>query len=219
MPRNIFKRALSFAVSHGETVSLGGGEPTDHPNFYEYLGMSLGEAEHVWLATNGSNTNTALALSGLASGSERLSVALSQDAWHDPIDPSVPIHFKGNNNEIRTVTEIANHGSASENGLGTKDQCLCGGVQIRPNGDIQPCACDDAPVLGNVMDATDKVEAILQSLTGDYCVREWDTLEEVCEQYNEDLTVADLEDYSLDIPVWENVEAACGKELTLEGYY
>ena len=151
MSMKTFASAIRLAEERGDTISIGGGEPTVHPKFWQMLGITLGSAaEFVWLATNGKMTETALALAGLAKGSERFGVALSQDRWHDPIDPRVVSAFKRNGLEIRTVTNIANVGRAKANGIATDDKCPCPGLMVRPNGDIFPCGCEDAPCIGNV---------------------------------------------------------------------
>ena len=47
-----FKNALEY----DEYITIGGGEPTLHPKFWEMMGLALGFGEYVWLATNGSIT-------------------------------------------------------------------------------------------------------------------------------------------------------------------
>ena len=59
-------KTFKNAVDHDECATIGGGEPTIHPKFWEFIGLALGRAEYVWLATNGKETDTALALAGLA---------------------------------------------------------------------------------------------------------------------------------------------------------
>ncbi|QWS69896.1 radical SAM protein [Vibrio phage vB_VpS_PG28] len=217
MPRHTFKRCLALANNLGSSVSLGGGEPTDHPKFWEYLGLSLGaDVEHVWLATNGMNTEIAVALAGLAQGSSKFGVALSQDEWHDPIDPMVRKVFEDKGCEIRTVNRLADHGSAYENGIGDECNCLCGGALVRPNGNLYPCACSNAPLLCNVNDATtEKVEAILSYLNRGECVQEFQTVAEVARQDDDpDIeTLDDLDPEDYDITIWEELERLCGHPL------
>ncbi|QHJ74632.1 hypothetical protein VH22019_00068 [Vibrio phage VH2_2019] len=220
MPRTTFKRCLALAANTGSSVALGGGEPTDHPRFWEYLGLSLGaDTEHVWLATNGMNTEIAVALAGLAGGSSKFGVALSQDEWHDTIDPVVRKTFEAKGCEIRTVNQLADHGSAYENGLGDNCECHCGGALVRPNGNLYPCACSDAPLLGNVNDlSTQKAEDILSYLSAGLCIREFKTLDDIIREYDDpdiqSLNDIDVEDY--DECIIEELERRCGHPVAIK---
>jgi hypothetical protein len=133
----------------GDYTSLGGGEPTMHPLFWEFLGLALGsDVEGLWMATNGSQTKIALALAKMAK-SGVLGVALSRDDYHDEIDPSVVRAFekdKGRNyngaqedlREIRTVTDIKASGRAKNWG---NDGCCCDDIVVDIHGDIWACGC------------------------------------------------------------------------------
>ena len=89
MTLETFKNALSLC---DESVQLGGGEPTLHANFWEILGLSLSIGD-VWLATNGSKTETALRLCSMARRGV-IGCALSMDHWHDEIDYRVVEAFQ-----------------------------------------------------------------------------------------------------------------------------
>ena len=71
-----------------ECIAIGGGEPTIHPLFWQVLGLCMAESEHVWLATNGKETSTAIALAMLAKKGV-IGCDLSQDEYHEYIDPKV----------------------------------------------------------------------------------------------------------------------------------
>ena len=153
MTTKTYKNAIRIARDRGEFIALGGGEPTIHPRFWEMLGIALGadDTEGVWLATNGKKTKTALALAGIAKGSERFSVALSRDPYHDEIDSRVVETFKRYGLELRdTSRHLSRVGRAADNDIGNDGLCVCGGLVVLPNGDIKPCDCEDAPVIGNV---------------------------------------------------------------------
>ena len=49
-----------------EMLPIGGGGPTIHPEFNNFLLKAIGAVDYVWLATNGSMTETALTLAKLA---------------------------------------------------------------------------------------------------------------------------------------------------------
>jgi len=155
-----FRNALLMGDS--ESTTLGGGEPTLHPMFAQMLFEAIGNSEWVWLATNGSQTETALTLAKLAKKGV-IACALSRDIYHDPIDDRVikaferpaddftPFKHKPSSDcrEIRDVTgkEI----KAGRMKLGIKG-CVCPEMIVKPDGTIRACGCDDSPVLGNVND-------------------------------------------------------------------
>ena len=151
-------KALEFAANRGEELlSIGGGEPTVHPRFWPFLGIIFSfDFENVWMATNGKRTMDALALANLAND-RNFQVELSQDRYHEPVDDrvvrafSTTIPSKGVG--VRNTSQyggLINAGRAKANQLGTRDECICPGLMIKPNGDIKPCGCVRAPVLGNV---------------------------------------------------------------------
>jgi hypothetical protein len=138
---------------------LGGGEPTLHQHFWEFFGMAMEYSIYgsLWLATNGSLTRRTLALARIAiANPDVFSITLSQDCYHDPIDPAVPKYFQTHDLEIRDVTHtgtaISNNGAARENGIFENYDCACNSVHINPNGDLKPCGCEDAQILCNIMD-------------------------------------------------------------------
>lgn len=159
------------------SISIGGGEPTLHPQFWNYLIDAISTFDYVWLATNGSQTATALKLAKLAAKGV-IGCALSQDEYHDPIDPEVVEAFwegqrkndarrysygnteKYDGREIRTVTRDPSHLSPfrdPEDG-GESDNCPCDTIIIKPDGKIRFCGCRNAPLIGNVFDGWKKPE-------------------------------------------------------------
>lgn len=116
MDMNTFNQAYRFASERDpETIAIGGGEPTLHPEFFQILKICLNNFEYVWMATNGSQTRTMLRLADIMTDNDydnqecqcgnpeycscssddlilsfgHLCVALSQDSWHDPIDQRI----------------------------------------------------------------------------------------------------------------------------------
>lgn len=151
MHKDIYLRVLKFCEGTGDFVTIGGGEPTLHPKFWEFLGLALAanlDEGMIWMATNGSVKKTALALAKLAK-SGVIGCALSQDYWHDPIDHEVIQAFQ--DLEIRDVSEhIIDKGAARENELGGKPGCACPDVHVKPNGDVYMCGCPDSLKLGGL---------------------------------------------------------------------
>ena len=174
MSPRTFRMAIDSAEDNGCLVSLGGGEPTVHPRFWEFLGYALSkdhECGGLWLAPNGKRTADALALARLAKGGS-VSVALSQDEWHEPIDPRVLNAFivedrKDNDcREIRTVKaeRLIKAGRCKEG----SDECICEDLVVEPTGRIRQCGCHDSPVLGHIRDG---IKAEWLDNDGDSCWR------------------------------------------------
>ena len=141
-------------------VSLGGGEPTLHPLFWQFLGLALAHpsVEYVWLATNGSQTETALALARLAK-TGAIGCALSRDAFHDPIDPRVVAAFTldpasrrygdavDDAREVRDVTKSLIRAGRAKSG---REECPCPEHFVRPDGYVAYCGCLDAPLIATL---------------------------------------------------------------------
>lgn len=157
MSMRVFRAAIALAENRGSYVSIGGGEPTVHPRFWQMLGHALGsDVEGLWLATNGKRAHDALALAGIARNNERFSVSLSQDPWHDEIEQRVVDAFKRAKLELRDVSQsVIDVGRARDTGIGWLKRCSCPGLYVCVNGDIRPCDCKDAPIVGNVFDGID----------------------------------------------------------------
>jgi MoaA/NifB/PqqE/SkfB family radical SAM enzyme len=159
MPMDTFKQAIRLTEEHGEeSISIGGGEPTTHPEFWSILGQCIGSFDYVWMATNGKNTEIAIKLANMARKGI-LGVALSQDPYHEQIDPRVVRAFNINKfsrdaddaREIRdTSHHLSNVGRAKLNGLHAYDTCICEDNIILPSGKIKWCGCTSSPVIGDV---------------------------------------------------------------------
>jgi len=178
MSFKVFKTALDkyadLINSNNQWIVLGGGEPTLHKEFWRVLTYAMSKGS-VWLATNGSQTETALTLCEMAKKGH-LSVALSLDEWHDPISPAVegaflegmkeysceayteyyhPDRFDEKKKsrdlrEVRTVKHPVRAGRARKLKTELRDGCACPGIQIKIDGSIYPCGCDNAPKIGDI---------------------------------------------------------------------
>lgn len=194
MAPEVFTAALNFT---DESPALGGGEPTIHPNFWDFLWEAIDHADeyadgHVWLATNGSQTKIAKRLAIMAK-SGYIGCALSQDPWHDPIDYEVVQAFTRGKKplypgilspaddhdyrEIRTSEKPLEQGRAAETGVASGgDGCACPTLFVTPTGDIKMCGCLDSPVIGNVMTGYSIPEALVERFydfyLGSECYRE-----------------------------------------------
>ena len=155
MSLEVFKKALEFDEYH----TIGGGEPTIHPQFWEFLieAIAYPHSEGVWLATNGAETETAIKLAQLAKKGI-IGCDLSLDEYHDAIDTAVIDAFSlvGNTyqkeNDRRAIRNVSGKLIKSGRADEGEERCFCDDWIIKPNGDVKACACEDAPTIGNIMD-------------------------------------------------------------------
>jgi len=191
MSMETYKQALNFSSDYGsEGISLGGGEPTLHPQFWEMLGLALAWGFYVWLATNGSRKeDTFRLLDRAVDMPDKVGVDLSLDEWHDPIDQQVIDRFrllepKGFPREgqaavsVRTIRAPIRVGRAKQLlDWETRDGCPCEGWMVLPDGHIKACGCEDSPVLGDVFDGIDHEK--YPYATSCDCWNDWEEMEEM----------------------------------------
>ena len=171
MSQEVFDKALEIAANYSNDITIGGGEPTLHPQILNWVmqaalsaietSMDFG-GPSVLVVTNGKKKDVAIKLAKMA----HLGIIqcdLSQDPWHDPISPEVvkeftryasPDRYSGNrkgNAGIRDVSSgVKKKGRAITNGLWTQKGCCCPTMLIAPNGDFYQCGCKKTK-LGNIL--------------------------------------------------------------------
>lgn len=179
MDYSTFIDALYLALDHGEeSISLGGGEPTLHPRFFDMIRTCFQYELSVWLATNGSRKKAMFRLHDIIQGDDpeicmrndySLCVALSTDYHHDynmvdhsvrelwnkKAGRSVPFLMRDHRYECRDVTASydgpVKAGRAARTGAyGIAKGCVCTELFIHPDGSVTGCGCKDAPLFGNV---------------------------------------------------------------------
>jgi len=186
MSLEVFEATLKFIGD--DSLAIGGGEPTLHPQFWAFMGIALGETDNVWLATNGSQTATAIRLARMAKRGI-IGCALSQDCFHGSIDQAVVKAFKRANRhshleseddrrEIRDVSRhVYKHGRAVKTRVWDEEKgCVCEDTFVDPDGDIFTCGCKKLKI-GNVLtgyNAAGKLHAQR------YEKKRWDDIEQVC---------------------------------------
>ena len=170
MRRSTFIKACELAAERGDIISIGGGEPTIHPLFWDFIGLALAHGdiyEVPWLATNGKVTETALRLANLAKRGV-LAVDLSRDEYHEEIDYEVVEAFtvdkynRGDRvSDYRSIRDVTGGPIAgvwrepiqtgrylSYLGLDEDDQddereCVCNDIFVAPDGIIHACGCQE----------------------------------------------------------------------------
>lgn len=114
------KMAIDEAADVGDNLTIGGGEPTMHPQFWDIMAHAVETGEKhrdeecpwVFIVTNGKNTEDALALAWLAEKGV-VSARLSRDPYHDSIDnevirafnPQESVGWKGLANVPKSIAE------------------------------------------------------------------------------------------------------------------
>lgn len=166
MDERTFVRTLDLCVEYGSAPYIGGGEPTVHPRFWQFLGLMLGRAhefemEMVGMHTNGKRTADALALAALARRG-LMGVTLSTDHYHEAIDQRAVDAFtkkarvdrwdnswgteKQDPHDLRGTADGADRSVVAQ-GRGKRiagaraDYCTCPDVQVDPAGVIWACGC------------------------------------------------------------------------------
>lgn len=174
---NVFEKALSVAVQYGDHVTIGGGEPTMHPQFFQYLNLARKEQElgrmemHPFLVTNGKNAKVKRLLDIVEReyeiGTHTFSMALSQDEWHEEIDWGVVrraerlVRLTGEHGdrsgrmEIRTVKVISPVGRGRHSKFDSMRKpwggCACETALVDPEGIVWACGCKKKK-LGSIWD-------------------------------------------------------------------
>ena len=159
MTRETFLAACKLSEDRGDTIFLGGGEPSLHPLLFDFIGLALAHDTSgtgpgaVGIVTNGGVTKIALKLAEMARHG-LIACELSQDALHDPIDPAVVKAFtkkpspesygvygtKTDDHDyrgIRSVKEPYRQGRWKSG----KAECACVELCIEPDGRIFACGC------------------------------------------------------------------------------
>lgn len=191
-------------------LTLGGGEPTLHPQFYDlftYIAerlsqhtFSIGD-NYLSIVTNGSQKSRALFLASVQFESFNFSAWLSQDPWHDPIDPEVVEAFSKKKTGLltdyasprilrapfgnlqREGRAIENFGASAFSKSSHSIGCSCSSPTVMPNGELYLCGCLNRSY-GIIPDVASPPE--FYSPTMDSPIRLWrDYLhlhEDICEQ-------------------------------------
>jgi hypothetical protein len=168
MSLRTFRRALKLAVEYDDWVVLGGGEPTVHPRFEQFIAEALSLIvceSNITVITNGKHARRALLLAGLARRGV-LDAYLSQDEYHDPVDPEVVSTFIQLKRLRRVDTSQLIPEGRALNLLGYEPDeqpyaawgepyCTCDEIFVEPSGVIHQCGCVDSPTIGHVSHGLD----------------------------------------------------------------
>ena len=153
MTLDTFRGAIEFIGD--DSIAIGGGEPTLHPQFWAFIGYALGSCEDVWLATNGSQTEITVKLANMARRGI-IGCDLSIDFYHDQIDDRARKAFsnlRSSYNDMRAIRDVSykvkKRGRAVRTSTWAEEGCACEGIMVDPDGDIFTCGCRKLKI-GNV---------------------------------------------------------------------
>lgn len=161
MPFHIFQKAIIEARNNDDYPVFGGGEPTVHPQFKEFLKWEMETrypfegSNKPFIITNGKLKRKALWLANLCEQGW-YDVELSLDDYHARIDGEVIQRFRQlsaslNRRMIRSNTKIAPIGRAKNlPEAEEKYDCICPDMIVKPDGTVKQCGCPDAPTLGTI---------------------------------------------------------------------
>ena len=152
MSLETFREALAMG---DEYLTLGGGEPTMHPLFDQFLLEAIGACDCLLVITNGKNENRARMLMNLAR-KEVLSAELSIDDYHEPLDSNLEYDWiqalgkRAIRNTTKNQDPVGVGRAVVELGIEPQDKCMCEDLIVKPNGDLHICGCPDSPCVGDV---------------------------------------------------------------------
>lgn len=145
-----------------DMITFGGGEPTlweYFPQMISWLKDSIFNLEHksIFMVTNGTryrNTRGLIKIKEMCDdfGLADIDIVMSYgDGFHDEkaINWRLWNYFL-REDKFRDVRKIFKAGRGKE--IGELEGCGCPDFIVKPNGDVYQCACEGAPLIGNVHD-------------------------------------------------------------------
>jgi len=161
-------------------VSIGGGEPTIHPLFFDILQYSLDNfSNKINVVTNGKDAFSALKLLDIYTKHKgKLVVGLSKDDYHEPICEYVYNEYKKHhlihNIASRYIINVGRAKNLLKKEIKINQKCFCTLPIITPNGNIKQCFCENAPVLTNVSkDNRQNLENLEEIFKYSGCINKW----------------------------------------------
>ena len=166
MSEEVWRAALKLITECNSDITLGGGEPTLHPNFkailLEAIAACPNEYDKPFIVTNGTNTELSRLLFKL-DRKNVVSARLSYDQYHDMDMVDSDIFELFHNHDMlwsqrdntgrpiakRPPASIIKAGRAKKIAGATND-CCCEDIIIKPDGTFRQCGCENAPIIGNV---------------------------------------------------------------------
>jgi len=165
MSLETFKAALAMAKDYDSPVTIGGGEPTLHPEFEHFLILAIAASQEYmrpFIVTNGTHKERSLLILELTE-KELVEGHLSYDQYHDMsmVDDvvfngfrTIPHGLWGDYYGYREGPTLVAVGRARQIDGARKDECACESTFVQPNGVIRQCGCPRSPKIGHVKDGS-----------------------------------------------------------------
>lgn len=173
MSEEVFLQMLDFFNTHDKVI-IGGGEPTIHPRFEEFLDLLDQKSEYRYhVTTNGSQKEITERLIERHENNPKFTLNISFSQWHGPIDPQIRVKaMQADPNIIRVQTRnmLHNQGRCT---ISTDPKehlhCACPCMMVYPNGEIFACGCEGSPKIGTIQDGFYPEYVSLDSRGGPAC--------------------------------------------------
>ena len=157
MSMDVFKASLKLEPK--ALFNFGGGEPTCHKLFWDFMDVAIKVrgAGNIWIATNGKKHNDAILIAGMIRD-KVIRGCLSQDQWHEKVGQDVIDAFRQARatSLSSTIRDVGRGGTLQpirqgRCDWGNRHDCnSCGEVFVQWDGKVRQCACNDAPIIGDV---------------------------------------------------------------------
>jgi hypothetical protein len=155
-----FKAAIAVCHNYNSAITIGGGEPTLHPEFEHFLILAIAATPpgRPFIVTNGSHKERSLLILELTRRGV-ISGHLSYDQYHDMsmVDDVVFDGFRtisqglwgGDMYGYRKESTLVAAGRARPF-VGARKGCACESTFVQPSGIIRQCGCPHSPKIGHV---------------------------------------------------------------------
>lgn len=201
MSEHTWRDALYFIADYSELLTIGGGEPTCHPQFFDILKAAIPKFDSILIVTNGKKTQSVRRLARILLEEDhdsdevledegnyiyaegKLSVDISTDSYHEPIDQNLKNYWEhmvmskvqgfGVRNVASSYNGVSATGRAKRTQVGYSSHCVCPDHIIAPDGKIKMCGCERSPVIGTVRRGFNSVYEKLQGDQYRDCIKDF----------------------------------------------
>jgi len=161
MTAKMFEKCMIACEEQNLITFIGGGEPTLHPLFDQFLirmvsSCSFGKTEMCGCTTNGTNEEKTAFLYALSkSNVHGFYFSVSNDQFHKKIMPKNIQNILKKDPRFGKGVFLPKDVKARGRGKKIKeaiDGCVCGEIFVGPNGAVKPCGCSiESPTIANIL--------------------------------------------------------------------
>ncbi len=161
MTAKTFEKCMIACEEQGLITFIGGGEPTLHPLFDQFLirmvsSCVFGKTEMCGCTTNGTNEEKTAFLYALSKAKVHgFYFSVSNDQFHKKIISKNIQNILKKDPRFGKGVFLPKHVKARGRGKKMKeaiDGCVCGEIFVGPNGAVKPCGCSiESPTIANIL--------------------------------------------------------------------